>query len=164
MSSAASTYKNHRYSIEIVARAIWLYFRFNLSLREVEEMLLERGIVVSYETIRPSQRAVPGSEPSRVPPSRRRQPLAPWLCLKCACAAMRRHWQPAASLLGRPGAARSAFDDHRALCHSSRGIHREALYRHSRSGPSVDPALRDCNHASGAPAAQLAPGQESFAC
>lgn len=52
MSSAAATYKNHRYPIEIVARAIWLYFRFNLSLREVEEMLLERGIVVSYETIR----------------------------------------------------------------------------------------------------------------
>jgi putative transposase len=52
MSSAAPAYKNHRYPIEIVACAIWLYFRFNLSLREVEEMLLERGIVVSYETIR----------------------------------------------------------------------------------------------------------------
>ncbi|NEI67931.1 IS6 family transposase, partial [Rhizobium leguminosarum] len=34
------------------ARAVWLYFRFPLSLRLVEEMLLERGIVVSYETIR----------------------------------------------------------------------------------------------------------------
>ncbi|NGO55438.1 IS6 family transposase [Allomesorhizobium camelthorni] len=48
----APTYKNHRYPIEIVARAVWLYFRFSLSLRDVEEMLLERGIVVSYETIR----------------------------------------------------------------------------------------------------------------
>ncbi|WP_392712647.1 IS6 family transposase [Rhizobium ruizarguesonis] len=37
---------------EIIARAVWLYFRFPLSLRLVEEMLLERGIVVSYETIR----------------------------------------------------------------------------------------------------------------
>jgi putative transposase len=37
---------------EIIAHAVWLYFRFPLSLRLVEEMLLERGIVVSYETIR----------------------------------------------------------------------------------------------------------------
>lgn len=49
---SASTQKNHRYPIEIVARAFWLYFRFNLTLRDVEEMLLDRGIVVSYETIR----------------------------------------------------------------------------------------------------------------
>jgi putative transposase len=52
MNQPAATYKNHRFPIEIVARAVWLYFRFNLSLREVEEMMLERGIVVSYETIR----------------------------------------------------------------------------------------------------------------
>jgi putative transposase len=52
MSMTGPTYKNHRYPIDIVARAVWLYFRFNLSLRDVEEMLLERGIVVSYETIR----------------------------------------------------------------------------------------------------------------
>jgi putative transposase len=52
MSQTAPTYKNHRFPIEIVARAIWLYFRFNVSLREVEEMMLERGIIVSYETIR----------------------------------------------------------------------------------------------------------------
>lgn len=52
MSRNAPTYKNHRYPIEIVARVIWLYFRFNVSRREVEEMLLERGVVVSYETIR----------------------------------------------------------------------------------------------------------------
>jgi len=52
MNSTAPTYKNHRFPIDIVARAVWLYFRFNVSLREVEEMMLERGIVVSYETIR----------------------------------------------------------------------------------------------------------------
>ncbi|CCM75634.1 hypothetical protein BN77_2804 [Rhizobium mesoamericanum STM3625] len=46
------TYKNRRFPIEILARAIWLYFRFNVSLREVEEMMLERGVAVSYETIR----------------------------------------------------------------------------------------------------------------
>jgi putative transposase len=36
----------------VIAHAVWLYFRFPLSLRLVEEMLSERGIVVSYETIR----------------------------------------------------------------------------------------------------------------
>jgi transposase-like protein len=46
------TYKRHRFPPEIIAHAVWLYFRFPLSLRLVEEMLLERGIVVSYETIR----------------------------------------------------------------------------------------------------------------
>ncbi len=52
MSDAAARYKNHRFPPEIIARAVWLYYRFPLSLRHVEEVLLERGIVVSYETIR----------------------------------------------------------------------------------------------------------------
>lgn len=46
------SYKRHRFPPEIIAHAVWLYVRFNLSLREVEEMLLERGVDVSYETIR----------------------------------------------------------------------------------------------------------------
>ena len=46
------SYKRHRFPPEIIAHAVWLYFRFPLSLRLVEEMLLERGIAVSYETVR----------------------------------------------------------------------------------------------------------------
>ena len=46
------TYKRHRFPPQIIAHAVWLYFRFPLSPRLVEEMLLERGVVVSYETIR----------------------------------------------------------------------------------------------------------------
>jgi putative transposase len=46
------SYKRHCFPPEIIAHAVWLYFRFPLSLRLVEEMLLERGILVSYETIR----------------------------------------------------------------------------------------------------------------
>ena len=46
------SFKRHRFPLQIVAHAVWLYLRFNLSLREVEEMLLERGIDVSYETVR----------------------------------------------------------------------------------------------------------------
>jgi len=52
MSAPTVSYKNHRFPPQIIAHAVWLYFRFPLSLRLVEEMLLDRGIVVSYETIR----------------------------------------------------------------------------------------------------------------
>ena len=52
MSEPTISYKNHRFPHQIIADAVWLYFRVPLSLRLVEEMLLERGIVVSYETIR----------------------------------------------------------------------------------------------------------------
>ncbi|MFP3385012.1 IS6 family transposase [Tritonibacter sp. SIMBA_163] len=46
------SYKRHRFSPQIIAHVVWLYARFNLGLREVEEMMLERGVDVSYETIR----------------------------------------------------------------------------------------------------------------
>ena len=52
MNRSPINYKRHRFPPEIIAHAVWLYVRFNLSLREVEEMLLERGIDVSYETSR----------------------------------------------------------------------------------------------------------------
>lgn len=52
MNKAPVSYKRHRFPRELIAHAVWLYFRFPLSFRLVEEMLLERGIVVSYETIR----------------------------------------------------------------------------------------------------------------
>ena len=46
------SYKGHRYPVEIINHCVWLYFRFPLSFREVEELMLVRGVVVSYETIR----------------------------------------------------------------------------------------------------------------
>ena len=46
------SYKGHRYPAEIIAHCVWLYFRFPLSFREVEELMLDRGVIVSYETIR----------------------------------------------------------------------------------------------------------------
>jgi putative transposase len=45
-------YHRHRYPIEVVGRCVWLYSRYSLSYRDVEEMMLERGVTVSYETIR----------------------------------------------------------------------------------------------------------------
>jgi putative transposase len=52
MPSPTVSYKRHRFPPEIIAHAVWFYYRFPLSLRLVEEMLLERSIVVSYETVR----------------------------------------------------------------------------------------------------------------
>ena len=46
------SFKRHRFPAELIRHAVWLYFRFSLSLRDVEEMLAARGIEVSYETIR----------------------------------------------------------------------------------------------------------------
>jgi hypothetical protein len=45
-------YKNRRFPIEIISHAVWLYFRFCLSYRDVEELLFARGIIVIYEAIR----------------------------------------------------------------------------------------------------------------
>jgi putative transposase len=50
--TATASYKGHRFPVEIINHCLWLYFRFSLSFREVEELLLERGVVLSYETIR----------------------------------------------------------------------------------------------------------------
>ena len=46
------SYTGNRFPPEIICQAIWLYLRFTLSLRDVEDLLAERGIAVSYETIR----------------------------------------------------------------------------------------------------------------
>lgn len=50
--AAKSLYSGHRFPVEVISQAVWLYFRFPLSLRMVEEMLAARGIVVSHETVR----------------------------------------------------------------------------------------------------------------
>ena len=44
-------YNGYRFPPEIIHQAIWLYLRFTLSLRDVEDLLAERGMAVSYETV-----------------------------------------------------------------------------------------------------------------
>ena len=51
-SAAKSPYAGYRFPGEVISHAVWLYFRFPLSLRMVEEMLAARGIDVSHETVR----------------------------------------------------------------------------------------------------------------
>ncbi|MFD9044472.1 IS6 family transposase [Streptomyces bottropensis] len=52
MGAVSLSYKGHRCPVEVISHCVWLYHRFPLSFREVEELMLERGIVVSYETVR----------------------------------------------------------------------------------------------------------------
>src|SRR5918994_2074856 len=49
---SSNHYKNHRFPAEIISHSVWLYFRFCLSYRDVEELLFARGILVTYEAIR----------------------------------------------------------------------------------------------------------------
>ena len=52
MKTNTNSYRGHRFPREIISHGVWLYHRFSLSFRDVEELLAKRGIIVSYETIR----------------------------------------------------------------------------------------------------------------
>jgi len=52
MRTSNSLYHRHRFPSEIISHCVWLYFRFSLSFRDVEEMLAMRGVALSYETVR----------------------------------------------------------------------------------------------------------------
>src|SRR5215207_7303147 len=49
---SAPTYSGYRFPRDVIQRAVWMYLRFTLSYRDVEDLLAERGIEVSYETVR----------------------------------------------------------------------------------------------------------------
>jgi len=52
INTTTPNYKGYRFPPEIISHAVWLYFRLSLSFRDVEELLAQRGIVVTYETVR----------------------------------------------------------------------------------------------------------------
>jgi len=52
LSPTIGLYRNHRFSLGIIAHAGWPYYHFSLSFREVEKLLAERGVTVSYEAVR----------------------------------------------------------------------------------------------------------------
>jgi putative transposase len=52
ITTTAPNYRGFRFPSEIISHAVWLYFRFSLSFRDVEELLAQRGIVVTSETVR----------------------------------------------------------------------------------------------------------------
>jgi len=52
MTSQPPSYCGYRYPPDIIGHAVWLYLRFSLSFRDVEDLLAERGVIVTYEAIR----------------------------------------------------------------------------------------------------------------
>ena len=52
MTSPSSRYRGYRFPSDIISHAVWLYHRFGLSFRDVEDLLAERGVTVTYEAIR----------------------------------------------------------------------------------------------------------------
>src|SRR5882724_10814475 len=52
MRTSVSLYHRHRFPAEIISHCVWLYFRFSLSFRDVEELMSSRGVSLSYETVR----------------------------------------------------------------------------------------------------------------
>ena len=52
MTTPSDPYRGHRFPAEIISHTVWLYFRFTLSFRDIDELLAARGIFVTYETIR----------------------------------------------------------------------------------------------------------------
>jgi putative transposase len=52
MEKNTNPYTGHRYPAEIISHAVWLYFRFTLSFRDIKELLAYRDVIITYEAIR----------------------------------------------------------------------------------------------------------------
>jgi len=52
MSTSPSLYHRHRFPAEFISHCVWLYFRFALSYRDIEEIMAVRGVTLTYETVR----------------------------------------------------------------------------------------------------------------
>ena len=63
------SYRRHRFHPDIVRQAVWLYFRFTMSCRDIEDLLAERGIDVSYEMVRLWARKFGRAYARRISPS-----------------------------------------------------------------------------------------------
>jgi hypothetical protein len=70
-------YRRHRFPAEIISHAVWLYYRFNLSHRDVEELLAERGIQVSWVRGGREARSATSARPSELPVQFSRRQLSP---------------------------------------------------------------------------------------
>src|SRR5687768_1742139 len=86
-------YKHHRFPAEIISHGVWLYFRFCLSYRDVEELLFARGIIVTYETIRQWCRKF-GQAYANQLRHRRPQPGDKWHLEMCQTQPIKMSWCP----------------------------------------------------------------------
>jgi hypothetical protein len=71
--TGAPSYRGFRFPVEIISHCVWLYYRFPLSFRDVEEMMLQRGIVVGV-----SVRKLPGAAIGGISPGQRTATAALW--------------------------------------------------------------------------------------
>jgi hypothetical protein len=74
MATSDTLYRRHRFPAEIISHCVWLYFRFCLSYRDIEELMLVRGVFVTYEAIR-QRRDTLNLPPPQIPSSRTTYPL-----------------------------------------------------------------------------------------
>jgi hypothetical protein len=93
MKTSTPTYKNHRFPPEIISHGVWLYFRFYLSYRDVEELLLARGVIVSYEAIRKWCRKFGQSDANELR-HRRPRPGDTWHLEVCQTQPIHMSWCP----------------------------------------------------------------------
>jgi putative transposase len=56
VSRSSSLYRRHRFPGEIISHCVWLYYRFSLSYRDIEELMAQQGVRVTYKTIRQPER------------------------------------------------------------------------------------------------------------
>ena len=86
-------YKNHRFPGEIISHGVWLYYRFPLSYRDVQELLLERGIDVTHEAIRQWCLKF-GQDYANQLKHRRAQPGDKWHLEVCQTQPVKMPWYP----------------------------------------------------------------------
>ena len=98
--NSATRYKNHRFPTEIISHAVWLYFRFCLSFRDVEELLSERGVIVTYEAIRKWCRKF-GQQYANQLRHRRPRPGDKWHSEMCQTHPIKMPWCPLSLLRQR---------------------------------------------------------------
>jgi transposase-like protein len=91
--SSINRYKHHRFPVEIISHAVWLYFRFCLSYRDVEELLFARGVIVTYEAIRKWCRTF-GQGYANQLRRRRPQPGDTWHLEMCQTQPIKISWCP----------------------------------------------------------------------
>ena len=100
MTSDATSYHGYRFPPEIISRCVWLYYRFGVSLRDVSELMLARGIELSTTFCLLVSRCRRGIRHDRVRPGRRRTTIASWRMSGCQV----EPWRPAAPTRAEPAA------------------------------------------------------------
>src|SRR6266478_5216925 len=140
--------RGYRFPPEIIQRAIWFYYRFTLSLRDVEELLAERGIEVTYETIR---QWVIQFRPAIARDLRSRRPRPH----------SRRHMDEMASanLASKAARARDKARDPRCARRSQRAHARPRATGLARRDHARHERLRRSHHARAGPARPRRPGR-----